>query len=228
MLPFGGGNETSYQKFHPHLENFIRPFTPDAPGKGRRIKEPVLKNIHLITEEYYRQIAGIVKAPYAIFGHSMGAYNAHLLIHKLIENNHPLPVHVFISSKVAPSLNYNKKRTLYTNEEFIRHLRDLKGMPDAILENDELLTIFLPTVRADFEAIDNYKYQKKTPYAVPMSVMAGTGENVPDETLSDWEKETSAGITFFRRYEGDHFWLFDHIETVCQHINETLRPFASL
>lgn len=227
MLPFGGGNETSYQKFYPLLDSAIVPVTGEAPGKGRRIKEPLPKNIHLITDAYFEQWKNTIREPYAIYGHSMGAYLGHLLIHRFREAGLPLPVHFFVTSKIAPSLNYNKKRSVYTSDEFINHLRDLKGMPDAILNNPELLNIFLPVVRADFDAIDNYRYQAKPPYAVPLSVMAGSDEDVPDETLSSWAKESEPGVTFFQRFPGHHFWIFDHLPTLCSHINETLSPYFS-
>ena len=221
MLSFGGGNETSYVKFGDHLpkEITIRTFT--LPGKGARLKEPPLRNLHLIVDEHFEQIKHHVHRPYALYGHSMGTYVSHLLIHRLKEAGLPLPRHAFLTSKVAPSRNTDLKRSFMSDEEFIAKLRQLKGMPDAILSNDELLRIFLPTLRNDFYAIDTYRYRPMAPYAVPLSVFCGTEEQVPDDTLTDWQKETTESF-HFRRFEGAHFWIFDHLPALCGHIQQTL------
>jgi surfactin synthase thioesterase subunit len=110
-----------------------------------------------------------------------------------------------------------------SDDEFISRLKQLKGMPDAILSNDELLRIFLPTLRNDFYAIDTYRYRAMPPYPVPLSVFCGTEEQVPDDTLTDWQKETTGQFTF-RRYPGAHFWIFDHLPDICRHIQHTLLP----
>lgn len=224
MLPFGGGNETSYSKFEAHLDPAIRMINGEAPGKGRRIREPLLKNLYLIADEYYKQFKPLIKPPYAVYGHSMGAYLAHLLVQQIVADGLPLPSHIFLTSKIAPSRNYNKKRSIMTNEQFIDHLRQLKGMPDAILQNDELLQIFLPMIRADFDAIDSYKYMRRHPYPVDMTALCGSNEQVADEDITDWQKETS-GSFYFSRYEGDHFWIFDHLPELCGLINQTLARY---
>lgn len=224
MFPFGGGNETSYQKFEQFLDKKITLQNAEAPGKGRRIKEPLLKNIYLIADAYFDQFKSRIKEPYAVYGHSMGAYLAHLFIQRVQDERLPLPKHIFITSKIAPSKNYNKKRSIYTNEQFIKHLKDLKGMPDAILENDELLSIFLPIIRNDFDALDNYKYKAREPYPVDMTVICGNREEVPEEQVSAWKNETSGKFTL-ETWEGYHFWIFDHLPELCKRINETLEQY---
>jgi medium-chain acyl-[acyl-carrier-protein] hydrolase len=223
MLSFGGGNETSYVKFGDYLPKEIQMRTFTLPGKGARLKEPALRNIHLIVDEHFEQIKAHVHRPYAIYGHSMGTYVGHLLIHRLREAGLPLPLHAFFTSKVAPSRNTDLKRSFMSDDEFISRLKQLKGMPDAILLNDELLRIFLPTLRNDFYAIDTYRYRAMPPYPVPLSVFCGTEEQVPDDTLTDWQKETTGQFTF-RRYPGAHFWIFDHLPDICRHIQHTLLP----
>lgn len=224
MLPFGGGNETSYQKFEQFLDKRITMMNAEAPGKGRRIKEPVLKNMYLIADAYFYQFKDRIKEPYAIYGHSMGAYIGHLMIQRIQDEKLPLPKHFFVTSKIAPSRNYNKKRSIYTNNQFIQHLKDLKGMPDAILENEELLQIFLPIIRSDFDALDAYKYKAREPYPIDMTMICGSHEDVPDDQLTDWKKETS-GEFIFERWEGHHFWIFDHLQALCERINQTLEKY---
>lgn len=224
MLPFGGGNETSYQKFEPYLDKKIKMLNAEAPGKGRRIKEPVLKNMYLIADSFFEQFKEQIKEPYAIYGHSMGAYIGHLMIQRIVDEKLTLPKHFFVTSKIAPSRNYNKKRSIYTDEQFARHLKDLKGMPDAILENEELLKIFLPIIRSDFDALDLYKYKAREPYPVDMTVICGSHEDVPEDMVSAWKKETS-GEFALEVWDGYHFWIFEHTPALCERINQTLEKY---
>lgn len=223
MLSFGGGNETSYVKFGDYLPSHIRMVTFELPGKGRRIREPQLKNLHLIVDEHFEQIRERLQKnqPYAIYGHSMGTYVGHLLIQRIRDEKLPLPVHAFFTSKVAPSRNVDLKRSFYTDEEFVERLKTLQGMPESILQNEELLRIFLPTIRNDFYAIDTYRYRPASPYPVDLSVFCGSEEPVSDDDLLAWQKETS-GVMHFKRFPGAHFWIFDHLPELCRHISETL------
>jgi len=65
MFSFGGGNAASYLKLTEALEPDFRCVTFEMPGKGSRIKEPLLRNLHQIAEEHYRQIQGQLDGPFA-------------------------------------------------------------------------------------------------------------------------------------------------------------------
>jgi surfactin synthase thioesterase subunit len=225
-LPFGGGNESSYARLREMLNPRIDMMSFEIAGHGKRMREPLAKNLHVIVEDILHQFRPKIKGPFAIFGHSMGAYLGHLLTHRLMDENLPLPKHLLLSSKIAPSMHKSRKRSLYTDEEFVVHLKDLKGMPDAILNDAEMLSIFLPIIRADFEALDNYRYQRRAPYPVPLTVMAGTRENVPEENIQKWAAETNSSFRN-ERFEGDHFWIFDKARGLCDLINETLGNYLS-
>jgi surfactin synthase thioesterase subunit len=221
MFSFGGGNETSFSRFEEYLPEHIKLRTFSLPGKGARIKEPQLRNLYLIVDEHFDQIRESLNTPFAFYGHSMGTYVAHLLIQRLRDEGLPLPLHAFLTSKVAPSLNKDLKRSLLDDNTFISRLKTLKGMPDFILNNEDMLRIFLPIIRNDFYAIDTYRYRKALPYPVDLSVFCGSEEAVDDSTLSAWQEETS-GNFHFKRYEGAHFWIFNHLPELCTYISQTL------
>jgi surfactin synthase thioesterase subunit len=57
-----------------------------------------------------------------------------------------------------------------------------------------------------------------------MTMICGSQEDVPDDQLTDWKKETS-GDFIFERWEGHHFWIFDHLPALCNRINQTLEKY---
>jgi surfactin synthase thioesterase subunit len=89
------------------------------------------------------------------------------------------------------------------------------------LNNPELLRIFLPMVRNDFYAIDTFRHRLAEPYAVPLSVLCGTEEQVPDVQLTDWQLESSIPIEFQRR-PGHHFWIFEDMDWLLNHLKTRL------
>lgn len=224
MLPFGGGNAMSYTKFQSYLPSWIEIKTYDTAGRGTKIKQAPHKNLYSMADEFFDQFKKDMQAPFAIFGHSMGTYLTHLITERIIEEKLPSPSHIFISSKTAPHLNYNKKRSLLNDAEFVEMLNRLQGMPEHILKDEAMLKLFLPLIRSDFYAIDNYKYLKSTPYNIPMTLFAGTDENVPDEEFLAW-KEQCAGEMDFYRFEGGHFWLLNHTEKLCNFIADKLAKY---
>ncbi len=220
-LPFAGGNEFCYQKFDSCLPGNIQMVTFDLPGKGKRIKEKPLRNIHQIVEEIGNQCLNQLDKPYAIYGHSMGALLGHLLVHWLKDHNMPAAEQLFFTSYYAPSHHHDKNREKLSDKEFIEHLSSLNGIPPALLQEKKLLDIFLPILRADIEAIDGYVYEAHEPYNIPITVVAGSLEKGLNGSLRDWNKETKSGVNFYR-FEGDHFFIFQEAQRLCSLINATL------
>ncbi len=136
-LPFAGGSKYSYREFEEKAPAFLTIIPLEYPGRGSRIREPLLKDIHALAEDMYQQTKDeLDKNRYAIYGHSMGGLLACLLIRKIIANGHRPPLHLFVTGTKGPSARDkdDKKRYLLDKEEFIEELKRLKGSPEEILE----------------------------------------------------------------------------------------------
>lgn len=180
---------------------------PTIPGKGSRIAEPLLTDIHAIVEQVLPQIDDVISQPYALYGHSMGAMLAYLLAHRLLETGRHIPVHIFVSSFPAPSLHHDRHRGSMTDEQFIAHMRTLGGLPPAVLEEPKLLNLILPMLRADITAIDGFRYFEREPLPIPITAMFGSQENALVATVRDWQQETALPISL-QRFEGNHFFIY--------------------
>ncbi len=223
-LPYAGGNKYSYRQFEEIAPSFLKLITLDYPGRVPRIKEPLLHDILELVEDSYKQIVNkIDKNDYAIFGHSMGGLIAYLLTRKLIENNHKAPLHIFITGTSGPSSpsRGDKKRHLLPPEEFLQEMKDLGGMPDEILETEELLTFFEPILRSDFKACETYIHDIKDPFDIPITVITGTEEDMELEDIHLWKKETKSEIEF-RQLPGKHFFIFNHPDKIVDVISKKL------
>src|SRR5438552_3447454 len=103
----------------------------ESPGRGSRMREPLLFDMDELVEDLYQQVKPHVDAQdYAIYGHSMGGLASYLLTTRLIKEKHRLPQQLFITGTTGPSAvsRQEKKRYLLEKEEFISEIRDLDGM----------------------------------------------------------------------------------------------------
>lgn len=223
-LPFAGGNKYSYRDFLEKAPPFLKIVTLDYPGRGSRMKEPLLSDINDLTDDLYKQIIPqIGEDTYSIYGHSLGGLMTYLLTKKLIDNGFKAPCHLFITGTTGPSAlsRIEKKRYLLNKEEFIEEIRELDGMPEEILNSEELLYYFEPILRSDFKISENYVHQQTQPLNIPITVITGTEEDMELEDIRLWQKETSH-LVDFKRMPGKHFFIFQHAFQIVETISKKL------
>jgi surfactin synthase thioesterase subunit len=81
------------------------------------------------------------------------------------------------------------------------------GTDQRVLDDEELLSIVLPVVRADYEAIETYLYEPGPPLTCPLTAMVGDRD--PKATVDEaaaWAEHTTGGFDL-RVYPGGHFYL---------------------
>lgn len=223
-LPFAGGNKYSYQKYLEKAPSFLNIIPMEYPGRGARIKEALISDVDALVTDLYNQIQkNIGLADYAIYGHSMGGLIGYLLTRKLVENNHKLPLHLFITGTSGPSAESrsSKNRHLLPKEEFIQELKDLDGIPDEILQNEDLLGYIEPILRSDFKTCETYQYKEHDPLNIPFTVITGTDENMEIEDIHLWQKETEC-VVDFRQIPGKHFFIFKYPRVIVDIVSKKL------
>ncbi|MBD0284698.1 MAG: thioesterase [Flavisolibacter sp.] len=217
-LPFAGGNKYSYREYMEKAPSFIKFVPLEYPGRGTRIKEPLVSDVHEIVDDLYQQISYQVDyVQYAIYGHSLGGLVAYLLTLKLRQRHHKAPLHLFITGTEGPSApsRKEKKRYLMDKEEFVEEIRTLSGMPEEILQNDEMLHFLEPILRNDFRASEEYIYEDHAPLNIPITVITGTEEDVELPDVRLWQKETTHKVDF-KQLPGNHFFIFEHAHVILE------------
>ncbi len=217
-LPFAGGNKYSYRLLKEAAPSFLNIICLEYPGRGSRIREPLMDDTEVLMEDLYAQFCSVTTAgDYAIYGHSLGGLLGYLLTKRIVETGRKLPAHLFISGTTGPASTSRgeRKRHLLSNPEFIQELKDLKGMPDEILENDDLLEYYEPILRADFKVSESYNHKCCAALDVPITVITGTEEDMEISDIELWQKETMHEVEF-RRFGGNHFFIYEHTEAIIQ------------
>jgi len=207
-FPYAGGGPYTYRNWPDRLPASVEVLAAQFPGRGSRLFEPPFTDLAQFVEESSRSLLQYSDKPFAFFGHSMGALVSFKVACHLRENNRPLPHHLFLSGRAGPRNLQGKLRiSRLSDADFILELSRLGGTPKAVLENTELMTMMLPSVRADFVACESYIHTMESPLPCPISVFAGMEDaEFTQEQLEEWHTET-AGSFSLKSFPGDHFYL---------------------
>jgi medium-chain acyl-[acyl-carrier-protein] hydrolase len=146
--------------------------------------------------------------PFAFFGHSMGALVAFELCRRLQREECGRPICLLASGCGAPHVrSAHSAIHALPAAQFSQELRRLNGTPAAVLDDNELMELVLPTLRADFRLCETYEYLSGPPLACPIVALGGLGDDtVSRQDLDAWREQTT-GRFRARLLPGDHFFL---------------------
>jgi external thioesterase TEII len=219
LLHFAGGNCYSFQFLAPFLSQFnVIPL--ELPGRGRRMKEALLSDFADAAKDLYAQILPkLDTSPFMIYGHSMGAYLA-IHIARMLEEAGKFPLHVIVSGNAGPGVRHNRKIHLLERTEFIEELVQLGGIPQEVIDNEELFDMLEPVLRADFEIAEaaNMIFE---PVQAPVFAMMGSEEEHVDQ-IANWGR-FSLGRFQYNVLDGDHFFIHRHAQRMAGVINDCYR-----
>ncbi|CAM2010468.1 thioesterase II family protein [Acanthopleuribacter pedis] len=223
-FPFAGGNRFSYREIIDQLPGDIHVHAFDYPGHGSRFKERPLDDLAAVTDDALAQVQAYLKPPYALFGHSMGAQVAFLLMHRILALGLPAPRKLIVTGRKAPE-HWHREEHIHglSKDAFFAKVEALGGLPPAFLANPELRDLFEPILRADFKAIELFP-TNRGPYPVnlPIISITGTEEAMTDDEIQHWQHETTKPLVV-HRIEGGHFFLFKQRAPFCQLLADLLR-----
>jgi surfactin synthase thioesterase subunit len=223
-LPYAGGSSTIYLRWKQNLHSGIELNPIELAGRGRRYGETLYNSLDEIAEDVYSIIKkDIDNCDYALFGHSLGSIVAYELAHKIQSKNEKMPMHIFFAGKRAPHFD-EKEEVIHhlPDEEFKHKVLELGGTPKEIVNNQELLDLFLPILRADFKVNETYKYlDKNCKLGTDITVINGKQEEMSLDEITGWKQHTNKGCKIFM-LDGDHFFINIRSKEIIDIINSTL------
>jgi medium-chain acyl-[acyl-carrier-protein] hydrolase len=199
------------------------------PGRESRLRESPCSSIAALVDALAPALLPQLNLPYALFGHSMGAVLASELTRKLATMGQPLPQHLIVSGRRPPHLiGAEAPLRQLPDAEFVAEInRRYRGIPAAVMQQPELLSLLLPCLRADITALETHWPSGRAPLACPISAFGGSDDALtPREHLEAWAEETTAEFQV-RMFPGDHFYLNPQRAQVLREISATLAPLLS-
>ncbi len=209
VFPHAGGGTAVFKEWPDCLPGSIAVRPVAYPGREARFREPPCTRVAELVDAMLPVVRPELARPYALFGHSLGAFVAYELVQRLIAEGGPLPVHLFVSAARAPHTPLpSDPLDVMPEPRLLAKLRDMGGTPERVLAEPELMKLFLPMLRADFRMSDRFERPADDPpLPMPVSAFLGTqDDHVDADKVRAWDARAGAAFSV-RAIPGDHFFI---------------------
>lgn len=204
---YAGGGASIYRQWHDLLPQDIEICAIQLPGREYRLMEPAYTNLAPLVEVLAQAITPYLDKPFAFFGHSMGSLVCFELARQLRRTHKKEPFHLYIGAYRAPHLPNPNVKIYHLPMEVFKVILRADGIPERILQNEELMQAMLPTLRADFELCDTHDMQEEAPLSYPFSIFGGEEDRrISPAELDAWRVHSAAPCSL-TLLPGSHFFI---------------------
>ena len=222
-FPYAGGTSLLFRSWANALGPSIAVCPAHLPGRERRLIEKPYTSAQSLVEAAAEAIIPHLNLPFAFFGHSMGALISFELARHLRRLHLPAPVHLFLSGRGAPQSGIRDTVTYnLPAKEFAEELRRLNGTPREVLENQELMELMSPLLRADFEVCQTYNYTPEPALDSSITAFGGLSDHdITAEMSGAWREQTTRSFRLCM-LAGDHFFVHSAQQQILNIISQAL------
>ena len=220
-LPYAGGSSLFYRELESYLKPGIELCVIDLAGHGMRMGEDLNETMGQALDDVYEQMGQTgFDEPFAVLGYSMGSTIAYHLYFYLRERG-MAPRHLFFMANMPPYVSDDGAVSAdLPDDEFLREMTALGGLPQEVLECQELVDLFLPIMRADVHLEEGSHVSEPQTIDCNFSVLYSTQDDEGGQ-MDQWRR-CAGRLCDFHRFEGTHFFMLEHYAEVAEIINRTL------
>lgn len=206
-IPYAGGTASMiYSKWKKSCNDDLVIEPLELKGRGARGREDFYESIQ---EAALDLSSSIHENEFSLYAHSMGTLIAYELMFALAKIGKK-PVHLFLSGRYAPHIKSVKNFHIANEQEFIHEIERIGGTPRVVLENRELLNLFLPILKADYRISECYQ-QTKSEHLFDCNIhyfFSNEDTLITLEQVKEWHTYTSGKMHIYN-FNGGHFFIHE-------------------
>ncbi len=224
-FPYAGGRASIFRPWTDGLPAEIEVCSIQLPGREERLRELPYKRLGPLVEDLVVALVPYLDRPFAFYGHSMGAlvsFEVARLLHKEYDRH---PVALYLAAFRAPQLPNPNIKIHHLPTEVFKVVLRADGIPETILQNDELMQLMLPTLRADYEVCDTYEYHEETALPCPFFLYCGQEDvRIRESDMLPWPVHTS-GESRLTLVPGSHLFIHSSQDMLLTEITQSLEIY---
>lgn len=226
-FPFAGGGVVNYSKWRNDLHESIQMYALNLPGRERLFNEACLTDYNELIDSIVALLAKESKCPMIFFGHSFGSLTAYFTALELKKIHRDGPIHLYVSARVPPNTRQEAPISNLDKEHFKSVLVErYQGIPQPILNNPELLTLFLPIIQSDFKLYEQYP-QILASYVdqsidCDITSISYSEDRYSEVEILGWRNNTNKSHQHLR-LSGGHFDMLINWKPIVEHINQLVK-----
>jgi medium-chain acyl-[acyl-carrier-protein] hydrolase len=208
-FPYAGGGASAFRRWKEDLPRRVEVARIQLPGRENRIRERPLSSMHEVAPALAEGILQSADRPFAFYGHSLGARIAFETARALRRKGSAQPCHLFVGASDAPQFPWpHPLLHQLPEDEFIDAMQQrYGGVPQQIIDDPELRALLIPTLRADVELMETYRYTPEPPLECAVTAFAGAKDNMVSRDMVDgWRDQTNKRFQLYL-IPGNHFFL---------------------
>ncbi|MFI7703539.1 thioesterase II family protein [Nonomuraea sp. NPDC049480] len=220
-FPHAGGSASYFHPVAKQLSPRLDVLAVQYPGRQERRHERCIDDIGTLADRAAAEILPLADRPMAFFGHSMGAVVAFEVARRLMAED-VSPLVLFASGRRAPSCVRVETVHKEGDQALLAEVRRLGGTDARMLDDPELVSMIMPSLRGDYTAVMTYRCRPGARIDAPIIVL--TGDSDPHVSLNEarrWKDHTS-GLFDMHVFRGGHFYLNSHAAGVMRKITENI------
>eukprot|EP00887_Chlorella_sp_A99_P008296 scaffold12.g8296.t1 len=174
-FPPAGSGAYVYHEWE-ELPRSVEVMPVELPGHNSRRKESAVADMQELVVQLADNLSPLAREkPFALFGHSLGAWVAFALTQELQRRGGPLPVKVYASANRSPLL---AGAVAATGARVCPERRGTRWWGQPCEESAEMQRMTYPMLRADFQLVETYQLaNRELLLPCPLVVLGGEQDN---------------------------------------------------
>jgi surfactin synthase thioesterase subunit len=210
-FPYAGLGTSVFRAWPPAFPSHVELVLMQPPGREARWSEKAFENAGDLAASATQALLPHLTVPFVFFGHSLGALISFEVARQLRREGQAQPLRLFASAHRAPQLPHpHPILHALPDKDFIDQMcHQYGGIPQAVLDNPDLVELMLPCLRADFTVFETYRHVDEAPLGCPITAFGGTRDRrITEREISEWRQQSGPDFRF-EMFDGDHFFVQD-------------------